>query len=51
MHAYNAIIALKEILSVLPLDALGDAGPAIDTVMEKFLEKEEHGDLKILGRA
>ncbi|KAG0699864.1 transcription factor/nuclear export subunit protein 2-domain-containing protein [Suillus ampliporus] len=51
MHVYNAIIVLKEILPVFPLAAVGDAGPAIDTVMEKFLEKEERGDLKILGRA
>ncbi|KAG1766234.1 hypothetical protein EV702DRAFT_1257169 [Suillus placidus] len=51
MHVYNTIIVLKEILPVLPLDAVGDAGPAIDTAMEKFLEKEERGDLKILGRA
>ncbi|KAG2755797.1 hypothetical protein P692DRAFT_20853707 [Suillus brevipes Sb2] len=51
MHVYNAIIVLKEILPVFPLAAVGDAGPAIDNVMEKFLEKEERGDLKILGRA
>ncbi|KAG1874783.1 transcription factor/nuclear export subunit protein 2-domain-containing protein [Suillus subalutaceus] len=51
MHVYNAIIVLKEILPVFPLAAVGDAGPAIDTIMEKFLEKEERGDLKILGRA
>ncbi|KAG2148090.1 transcription factor/nuclear export subunit protein 2-domain-containing protein [Suillus clintonianus] len=51
MHVYNAIIVLKEILPVFPLAAVGDAGPAIDSVMEKFLEKEERGDLKILGRA
>jgi THO complex subunit 2 len=30
---------------------VSDAGPAIDTVTEKFLEKEERGDLEILGRA
>ncbi|EGO01596.1 hypothetical protein SERLA73DRAFT_49063 [Serpula lacrymans var. lacrymans S7.3] len=51
MHVYNAIIVLKEILPVFPLATVSDAGPAIDNVMEKFLEKEERGDLKILGRA
>jgi len=51
MHVYNAIIVLKEILPVFPLAAVADAGPAIDTAVEKLLEKEERGDLKILARA
>jgi len=51
MHAYNAIIVLKEILLVFPLAVCTDVGPVLDQVMQTFLEKEERGDLKILGRA
>lgn len=51
MHVYNAIIVLKEILPVFPLAAVTDIGPVLDQVMQSFLEKEERGDLKILGRA
>ena len=51
MHVYDAIIVLKEILLVLPLAACTDVGPVLDQVMQTFLEKEECGDLKILGRA
>lgn len=51
MHVYNAIIVLKEILPMFPLTATSDHGPALDRVMQEFLEKEERGDLKILGRA
>lgn len=51
MHVYNAIIVLKEILPVFPLAAVTDVGPILDQVMQSFLEKEERGDLKILGRA
>ena len=36
---------------MFPLAAVADAGPAIDTAVEKLLEKEERGDLKILARA
>lgn len=51
MHVYNAIIVLKEILPVFPLAACAENGSLIDQVMQTFLEKEERGDLKILGRA
>jgi THO complex subunit 2 len=51
MHVYNAIIVLKEILPMFPLTATSDYGPALDKVMQEFLETEERGDLKILGRA
>lgn len=51
MHVYNAIIVLKEILPVFPLAAVCDIGPILDRIMQTFLEKEERGDLKILGRA
>jgi THO complex subunit 2 len=51
MHVYNAIVVLKEILSVFPLAGATDQGPALDKLMQEFLEKEERGDLKILGRA
>ncbi|KAF9076495.1 transcription factor/nuclear export subunit protein 2-domain-containing protein [Rhodocollybia butyracea] len=52
MHVYNAIIVLKEILPFFPLSAVSqETGPQLDKIMDQFLEKEERGDLKILGRA
>lgn len=52
MHVYNAIIVLKEILPVFPLATVApDTGPAINTAIDQLLEKEERGDLKILGKA
>ena len=51
MHVHNAIIVLKEILPVFPIASIAVVGPTIYGVMEKFLETEERGDLKILGRA
>jgi THO complex subunit 2 len=51
MHVYNAIIVLKEMLPVFPLASVTDTGGALDTAMDKLLETEERGDLKILGRA
>jgi THO complex subunit 2 len=51
MHVYNAIIVLKEILPVFPLAAVCDVGASLDRTMQDFLEVEERGDLKILGRA
>jgi THO complex subunit 2 len=51
MHVYNAIIVLKEILPVFPLVIVSDVGPGIDAAMDRLLEKEERGDLKILGKA
>ncbi|TFK56192.1 hypothetical protein OE88DRAFT_1621965 [Heliocybe sulcata] len=52
MHVYNAIVVLKEVLPVFPLGSISPpAGFLIDSCMRRFLEKEERGDLKILGRA
>jgi len=52
MHVYNAIIVLKEILPVFPVATVGaECGPQLDKAMDQFLEKEERGDLKILGKA
>lgn len=52
MHVYNAIIVLKEVLPVFPVAAAsGTAGYSLITVLERLLEKEERGDLKILARA
>ncbi|KAF9224309.1 hypothetical protein BS17DRAFT_779623 [Gyrodon lividus] len=51
MHVYNVIIVLKEILPVFPLAAVGEYGPVIDTMIDKLVENEERGDLKILSRA
>lgn len=52
MHVYNAIIVLKEMLPVFPLAEVShETGSTLDQAMDKFLETEERGDLKILGRA
>ncbi|TBU49613.1 transcription factor/nuclear export subunit protein 2-domain-containing protein [Dichomitus squalens] len=52
MHVYNTIIVLKEILPVFPIASISEfSGLNISRAIEKFLEKEERGDLKILGRA
>ncbi|KAG6833844.1 hypothetical protein H0H87_011778 [Tephrocybe sp. NHM501043] len=53
MHVYNTIIILKELLPVFPLAAvsIADTGASLDAAMDRFLESEERGDLKILGRA
>lgn len=51
MHVYNAIIVLKEILPVFPLGAVAEVGVSINAAMDHLLEKEERGDLKILGKA
>ncbi|KAI0832504.1 transcription factor/nuclear export subunit protein 2-domain-containing protein [Trametes gibbosa] len=52
MHIYNAIIVLKEILPVFPLAAVHEFGGVnLARSVERFLEKEDRGDLKILGRA
>ncbi|KAI9000935.1 transcription factor/nuclear export subunit protein 2-domain-containing protein [Trametes punicea] len=52
MHIYNAIVVLKEILPVFPVAAVTEYGGAnLARTVERFLEKEERGDLKILGRA
>ncbi|KAF9468910.1 transcription factor/nuclear export subunit protein 2-domain-containing protein [Collybia nuda] len=51
MHVYNAIIVMKEILPVFPLASVTDTGASLDVAMDRFLETEERGDLKILGRA
>lgn len=51
MHVYNAIMVLKEILPVFPLAAVGEYGHVIDNMIDKLVEGEERGDLKILSRA
>ncbi|THH02395.1 hypothetical protein EW026_g445 [Hermanssonia centrifuga] len=52
MHVYNTIIVLKEILPVFPLAAVNEtSGATLDAAIDRFVEKEERGDLKILGRA
>jgi THO complex subunit 2 len=60
MHLYNAIIVLKEILPVFPSKIILDVGQGaihkpngkdLDQAMDKLIEHEERGDLKILARA
>lgn len=51
MHVYNAIIIMKELLPVFPLSAVTDTGASLDAAMDRFIETEDRGDLKILGRA
>jgi len=50
MHVYNSIIVLKEILPVFPMAAVHEfSGQMLNLALEKFLENEQRGDLKILG--
>lgn len=51
MHVYNAIVVLKEILPVFPLNAVSNDGHLVDATMKTMVEKEERENLKILGRA
>lgn len=51
MHVYNTFIVLKEILPVFPTDRGISYGTHLDRAIDAFLEHEERGDLKILGRA
>lgn len=52
MHVYNAIVVLKEILPVFPMAAVAPSmGLRLDSAINTFVEKEERGDLKILGKA
>lgn len=52
MHVYNAIVVLKEILPVFPMAAVAPyMGMRLDNAINTFVEKEERGDLKILGKA
>ena len=52
MHVYNAIVVMKEILGVFPLSSTSEAaGVAIDQAIDKFLEDETRGDLKILAKS
>jgi len=51
MHVYNAIIVLKEILPVFPLVVVQPCGTDIDKAIDQLLEREQRGDLKILGKA
>ncbi|KAJ3574543.1 hypothetical protein NP233_g1708 [Leucocoprinus birnbaumii] len=51
MHVYNAIIVLKEILPVFPLASVHPCGGDINEAIDRLLEREQRGDLKILGKA
>jgi THO complex subunit 2 len=52
MHVYNTIIVLKEILPVFPVAAVDEIGGLhLEAAMNKFIQQEERGDLKILGNS
>jgi hypothetical protein len=51
MHVYNAIVVLKEILPVFPLATVATVGDELNKAVDKLLEREQRGDLKILGKA
>lgn len=52
MHVYNAIIVMKEILDVFPMASVNEhSGSNINAAIDRFLETEERGDLKILARS
>lgn len=52
MHVYNAVLVLKEIIEVFPVAAVNEVvGATIDHEVQKLVQNEERGDLKILARA
>lgn len=52
MHVYNAIIVLKEIIEVFPIAAVNEVvGSTVDLEVQRLVQTEERGDLKILARA
>jgi THO complex subunit 2 len=51
MHLYNSIVVLKEILDVFPLISVNEAGIGISAAMDRLIETEDRGDLKILARS
>jgi len=51
MHVYNAIVVMKEILDVFPLVSVNDCGAAVNSAINRLVESEERGDLKILARS
>jgi THO complex subunit 2 len=51
MHVYNSIVVLKETLDVFPLISVNEAGVGINSVIDRLIETEDRGDLKILARS
>jgi THO complex subunit 2 len=51
MHVYNSIVVLKEILDVFPLISVNEAGVGINAAVDRLIETEDRGDLKILARS
>ncbi len=50
MHVYNAVLILKEIIDIFPLASVNEvAGSNLDRVMQRLVQHEERGDLKILA--
>ncbi|KAI5124799.1 hypothetical protein M0805_005432 [Coniferiporia weirii] len=52
MHVYNSVLVLKEIIEVFPIAAVNEVvGSSIDLEIQRLVQSEERGDLKILARA
>jgi THO complex subunit 2 len=51
MHVYNAVLVMKEIITVFPLADVTTVGPEIFAVVEKLAETETRSDLKMLATA
>ena len=52
MHVYNSIMILQELLPVFPMASVNEfAGPALAAALDRFLEKEDRADLKVIGQA
>ncbi|KAH8118538.1 transcription factor/nuclear export subunit protein 2-domain-containing protein [Phellopilus nigrolimitatus] len=52
MHVYNAVLVLKEIIEYFPIAAVNEVvGSSIDLEIQRLVQSEERGDLKILARA
>lgn len=52
MHVYNAVVVLKEVIEVFPIAAVNEVvGSSIDLEIQRLVQTEQRGDLKILARA
>lgn len=52
MHVYNSVLVLKEVIEVFPIAAVNEVvGSSIDLEIQRLVQNEVRGDLKILARA
>ena len=52
MHVYNSVLVLKEVIEVFPMASVNEVvGSSLDLEIQRLVQNEERGDLKILARA